>query len=240
MLRGESCASRPHGSMPLHEAPVRSHTPSSRVRPHKLPGEFATQTGLRGWVLLVYGHEVEPDCSHHRNQYEKVARALMRHRLATLPLALPSTPGPDHGRDERDIDALGEHVLRAMAWLGRTDALSARPCSLWGIGGGSAPALVAAATQPGGVAALVTSGGRPDLAWPRLSLVQAPTLVIVAGDDVLSQAVHRSAWLSLRCEKRYEVIPGVVDLFDTPDAWDSAIALAAQWLGGHVRSDLSR
>jgi putative phosphoribosyl transferase len=240
MLRALSGEARPHGSMALHGASARSRTSSSRVGPHHLPGEFATQAGLRGWVLLVYRNDDDPNGRHDRNRYETVSRALMRHRLATLPLALPSTPGPDPGQERPDLDACAERILRAMAWFGRTDALSERPCSLWGVGGGSAPALVAAATRPGGVAALVTSGGRPDLAWPRLSLVQAPTLVIVAGDDVLSQAVHRSAWLSLRCEKRYEVIPGVVDLFDTPDAWDSAIALAAQWLGGHVRSDLSR
>jgi putative phosphoribosyl transferase len=110
------------------------------------------------------------------------------------------------------------------------------PVCLFGASTGAAAALVAAADRPQDIAAVVSRGGRPDLAQGHLPLVQAPTLLIVGGDDVDVLELNQRALRQLRCTKRLEVVPGATHLFEEPGTLESVAALAADWFLEHLRA----
>jgi pimeloyl-ACP methyl ester carboxylesterase len=99
----------------------------------------------------------------------------------------------------------------------------------FGASTGAAAALVAAAARPQVVSAVVTRGGRPDLAGPALAHVRAPTLLIVGGNDFLVIELNRAALAQLRCEKRLVIVPGATHLFEEPGALDEVARLAREW-----------
>ncbi|HYR57400.1 MAG TPA: dienelactone hydrolase family protein, partial [Chthoniobacteraceae bacterium] len=105
-------------------------------------------------------------------------------------------------------------------------------------GGGAA--LVAAATRPDDVSAVVSRGGRPDLAGAALGKVRAPTLLIVGGDDDVVIGMNREAMAQMRCEVRLELIPGATHLFEEPGTLESVAQLASEWFSEHLRSNPER
>jgi len=162
------------------------------------------------------------------------AGMLNEHRLATLnlePQASEPTPAAPAGTD---VEALGERVLSTLAWLARQPDLQGLRIGLFGSGLGAAAALMAAAAQPAQVAAVVSRGGRPDLAGAALARVSAPTMLIVGGDDSTVIQCNRRALHQLRCAKRLELVPRATHWFEERGALLTMVELAAWWFGTHL------
>jgi putative phosphoribosyl transferase len=124
-----------------------------------------------------------------------------------------------------DIGLLGERVVGAVDWA----AQQAQPVGTFGASTGAAAALVAAAERPAAVTAVVSRGGRPDLAGDALSRVRAPTLLIVGGDDPVVLDLNRQAMERLAAETRLDVVPGASHLFEEPGTLDRVAELARDW-----------
>ena len=124
-----------------------------------------------------------------------------------------------------DIGLLGERVVGAVDWA----AEQARPLGAFGASTGAAAALVAASERPELVSAVVSRGGRPDLAGDALARVRAPTLLIVGGDDPVVVDLNRRAMERLEAETRLEVVPGASHLFEEPGTLDRVSELARDW-----------
>ena len=191
-----------------------------------LRGDLEVPDGARALVTFVHGsgsNRLSP-----RNRL--VAQALQSRGLATLLFDLLT---PDEAGDRRrvfDIDLLADRVAEAI------DALNAhladpRPAlGLFGASTGAAAALRVAARRPHEVAAVVSRGGRPDLAADALPAVRAPTLLIVGGDDPQVLALNREAFAALGCtDKRLEVVPGASHLFEEPGTLETVARLAGDW-----------
>ena len=193
-----------------------------------LEGELCIVEPARG--LVVFAHGSGSSRKSRRNLH--VAQTLQRHGLGTLLFDLLT---PDEGDDRRkvfDIPLLGQRVLEAL------DALPAPardlPLGLFGASTGAAAALVAAASRPDSVQAVVSRGGRPDLAREHLGLVRAATLLIVGGSDAAVLELNRAAYALLRCEKRIDVVPRATHLFEEAGALDTVAHLASEWFLDHL------
>src|SRR5690606_38300063 len=128
-----------------------------------------------------------------------------------------------------DVELLGARLVGAMAWARAQPHTAELPLGLFGASTGAAAALWAA-TEPGtDVAAIVSRGGRPDLAGPRLALVEAPVLLIVGGDDTVVLELNRQAAAALACEHELHVIPGATHLFEEPGTLEAAARAAREW-----------
>jgi putative phosphoribosyl transferase len=195
-----------------------------------LPGELDVPAGVAALVMFVHGS----GSSRLSVRNRRVAGVLQRHRLATLLFDLLTD---DEGADRRnvfDIGLLGERVEEALDWSAMRADLADRPIGLFGASTGAAAALAAAAAMPGRVGAVVSRGGRPDLAAASLARVVAPTLLIVGGADAEVLELNRSALRLLSCNKRLEVVPDATHLFEEPGALDSVAELAAAWFERHL------
>ena len=186
---------------------------------------LAVPEGAKGIVAFAHGSgssRLSP-----RNQH--VARGLNEAGLATLLFDLLL---PDEAEDRHnvfDIPLLASRLEEALDWIHGNDRLASFTVGLFGASTGAAAALVAAAHRPDAVSAVVSRGGRPDLAADLLPRVKAPTLLIVGGyDDVVIELNQRALDL-LACEKRLEIVPGATRLFEEPGTLDAAIELATAW-----------
>jgi putative phosphoribosyl transferase len=167
-----------------------------------------------------------------RNQF--VAEILQTQGLGTLLLDLLDQEEAEDRRKVFDIELLASRLQSAADWLRDEPETHHLRLGFFGASTGAAAALVAAARYPTSVGAVVSRGGRPDLAWEDLPAVLAPTLLIVGGndEDVLQlneQALHR-----LRCPKELVVIPGATHLFPEPGALEEVARLAQDWFGRHL------
>jgi putative phosphoribosyl transferase len=133
-----------------------------------------------------------------------------------------------------NIDLLGERVIAAVDWVQWRDDLSQLPVALFGASTGAAAALIAAAARPTVAAAVISRGGRPDLAPEALRNVQAPTLLIVGGDDTPVIEMNRDAMRHMRSPVTLEIVPGASHLFDEPGALERVARLAADWCRHHL------
>jgi dienelactone hydrolase len=133
-----------------------------------------------------------------------------------------------------DIPLLAERLTMAADWLGQDAQTEPLPLGYFGASTGAAAALVAAARAPGRVAAVVSRGGRADLAGPNLGDVRAPTLLIVGGDDEQVLELNRAALQELTCEKELAIVPGATHLFEEAGALDQVIELARCWFLKHL------
>jgi pimeloyl-ACP methyl ester carboxylesterase len=163
-----------------------------------------------------------------------VAAALQRAGLGTLLFDL-LTPDEDRTYETRfDIQLLTRRLLEARAfWLRRPEA-SGRVIGYFGASTGAAAALLAAAREPEGVGAVVSRGGRPDLAMEELPSVRAPTLLIVGSRDEAVLELNRRARARLVCEAELAVVPGATHLFEEPGTLEQVEALAADWFVRHL------
>jgi dienelactone hydrolase len=198
-----------------------------------LAGTLALPAGAAGVVLFAHGS----GSSRHSPRNRYVAGELQGAGLGTLLLDLLT---PEEERAEAatghlrfDIEFLATRLRAAIAWLRGNPATAALPLGLVGASTGAAAALVAAAADPG-VAAVVSRGGRPDLAGPALAAVRAPTLLIVGGADEVVLDLNRRALAELACEKQLAVIPGATHLFPEPGALEEAARLAREWFRRHL------
>jgi dienelactone hydrolase len=142
----------------------------------------------------------------------------------------------DDRRNVSDITLLGERVLEAIDQAAASATIAPLPLGLFGAGTGAAAALVAAARRPAGVAAVVSRGGRPDLAGDALALVRAPTLLIVGGTDFGVIEFNEEAGNGLVCDHEAAIVPGATPLFEEAGALEAAVELASSWLLRLVKS----
>jgi putative phosphoribosyl transferase len=163
-----------------------------------------------------------------------VADALNRAGLGTLLLDLRTT---DEARDRTngfDIGVVSGRLRDALAWLRRRPDAEALRLGLFGASTGAAAALWVAAEPDADVAAVVSRGGRPDLAAARLEDVRAPTLLIVGGNDPVVLEVNARAQIALRCPNQLQVVPGASHLFEEPGTLAAAADLACDWFLRHL------
>jgi len=163
----------------------------------------------------------------------QVAAELRDAGVATLLIDLLTTTEDATYHTRFDIEVLARRLHVCASWLG-TEPLSAPlPLGVFGASTGAAAALRMAAESGTGVAAVVSRGGRPDLAGASLAQVLSPTLLIVGGEDGAVLDLNRQAFEQLACEKALEIVPGATHLFEEPGALERVAALASAWFVRH-------
>jgi pimeloyl-ACP methyl ester carboxylesterase len=200
----------------------------------ELQGDLHIPAGALG--LIIFAHGSGSSRQSPRNRY--VARVLQEHLFGTLLLDLltvveEETESPA-GELRFNIGLLAERLLQASSWARANRYTSILPIGYFGASTGSAAALVAAARQPENVRAIVSRGGRPDLAGPYLQDVTAPTLLIVGGDDTVVIRLNEEALLHMRAEAKLEIVPGATHLFEEPGALEKVAELATNWFSQHM------
>jgi putative phosphoribosyl transferase len=206
-----------------------------RISPIGLDGILGLPRPAGGIVLFAHGSgsgRLSP-----RNNY--VAAALRSARLATLLFDLLTEQEAADRSNVFDIELLAERLALATTWVAAQGATKSLRIGYFGASTGAAAALVAAARLQESIRAIVSRGGRPDMAAPVLHHVRAPTLLIVGGHDVGVLELNEQAFAQLQCEKRLEIVPGATHLFEEPGALDQVIDLAGQWFRRHLNG-LSR
>jgi dienelactone hydrolase len=207
----------------------------------RLHGTLSRPAASRGIVVFAHGSgssRLSP-----RNTY--VAQLLSEAGFGALLFDLLTV---DEDRDYAtrfDIGLLSERLLGATGWLRnrlRDDGQARElPLGYFGASTGAAAALVAAAAPDAGIGAIVSRGGRPDLAGAQaLRRVRAPTLLIVGGDDPEVILLNRSAHAQLQCEKELSIVPGATHLFEEPGTLEAVARLAAAWFGRHLAGSLGQ
>lgn len=196
----------------------------------RLGGRLTVPAGARGLVVFAHGS----GSSRHSPRNRHVAEVLQQAGLATLLFDLLTTVEERDRANVFDIGLLGRRLAAAHAWLARQPDLGGVPVGYFGASTGAAAALWAAAEPGADVAAVVSRGGRPDLAGERLAAVRAPTLLVVGGRDPVVLDLNRAAQARLRCESRLDVVPGATHLFEEPGTLQAAAALARDWFVRHL------
>ena len=199
-----------------------------------LAGDLAVPPAAR--AIVVFAHGSGSSRLSPRNRY--VAGVLQDAGLGTLLMDLLSE------EEERidavtaelrfDIPMLAGRLAAATAWLAGQPEADGRKLGYFGASTGAAAALIAAAQRPDLVAAVVSRGGRADLAGDSLARVGAPTLLIVGGSDAPVIEMNRWALARLRCEKRLEIVPGATHLFEEPGTLEAVAGLARDWFLRHL------
>jgi pimeloyl-ACP methyl ester carboxylesterase len=200
------------------------------IGPIALPGDLAIPPQAKGIVIFAHGSgssRLSP-----RNRF--VAEALREGGTGTLLFDL-LTEREDQDYSRRfDIALLTERLVGATRWLrGRPEA-EGLGLGYFGASTGSAAALFAAAELGNEISAIVSRGGRPDLAAPALGTVQAPTLLIVGGEDHTVLDLNRNAYRRLKTAKHLAIIPGATHLFEEPGALEEVARLARDWFRKHL------
>ena len=200
-----------------------------------LNADLRTPPDARGLVIFAHGSGSSRFSARNR----QVAERLDRQGFATLLLDLltPQEEAVDaRTRQYRfDIERLGPRVSAAADWAGRQAAVRHLPIGCFGASTGAAAALIAAAERPEAIAAVVSRGGRPDLAGSALPRVKAPTLLIVGGDDEPVIEMNRDAMRQMRAHVELEIVPGATHLFEEPGTLEQVERLAADWFATHLR-----
>jgi putative phosphoribosyl transferase len=200
-------------------------------------GDLVIPARARGVVLFAHGS----GSSRHSPRNRYVAKQLQKAHLATLVMDLLTVP--EERLDEAtggslrfDIGLLASRLVAASDWARTNPSTNHLPVGYFGASTGAAAALVAAAAEwRGKVGAVVSRGGRPDLAREALAAVRAPTLLIVGGDDYEVIELNRQALARLACEKSLEIVPGATHLFEEPGTLEQVAALAADWFDRHLK-----
>jgi len=205
-----------------------------------LPGDlgFPAQAQAHGIVLFAHGS----GSSRHSPRNQFVARALERRGLATLLIDL-LTP-EEEAIDDRtaqyrfDVEMLAARLATIVDWLRRRKETSSLPIGVFGASTGGGAALMAAAARSKEIAAVVSRGGRPDLAGNALPLVAAPTLLIVGGLDAPVVQMNREAMRQMRAKVTLEIVPGATHLFEEPGALERVAELGGDWFGRYLQAPL--
>ena len=177
--------------------------------------------------IVVFAHGSGSGRLSPRNNF--VARYLQQGRVATLLIDLLTPNEADDRRKVFDIDLLADRVLLAKAWLEQDDRTKGLGIGYFGASTGAGAALQAAARDPSSIRAVVSRGGRPDLAEAYLPSVTAPTLLIVGGDDEPVIEMNRAAYRLLSCPKRLVIVPGATHLFEEPGTLEQVAEHALLW-----------
>jgi dienelactone hydrolase len=199
-----------------------------------LQGDLTIPSSPGGIVLFAHGS----GSSRHSPRNKYVAQVLQQAGLATLLMDLLTSD--EESRDAYtaslrfDIELLARRLIEATRWLIEQPQTAPLPIGYFGASTGAAAALVAAAELRDLVAAVVSRGGRPDLAGGALRQVVAPTLLIVGGNDRIVFDLNRKALAELHGEKRLEIVPGAGHLFEEPGTLESVSGMARNWFGRYL------
>ncbi len=200
-----------------------------------LQGDLRVPTDAHGIVLFAHGS----GSSRHSPRNQHVAAILQQAGIATLLLDLLTAD--EEEIDLRtaelrfDIELLANRLLHASHWVGQQRYLADFAIGYFGASTGAAAALIAASKAPEKIAAVVSRGGRPDLAGPVLGTIRAPTLLVVGGEDHTVLELNRKAMSYLQCESRLEIVAGATHLFEEPGALDQVAQLAREWFEKYLR-----
>lgn len=216
-------------------SPEQVHPVRVPAGPVTLGGDLGVPEGARGVVLFAHGS----GSGRHSPRNRYVARELREAGLATLLIDLLTPEEEEVDLRTRhlrfDIGLLAERLVGATDWLEQNPMTRRLRVGHFGASTGAGAALVAAARRPESVGAVVSRGGRPDLAGrDALSRVRAPTLLIVGGADEPVIGMNREAMEHLRAKKRMEIVPGATHLFEEPGTLETVARLAAGWFVEHL------
>jgi putative phosphoribosyl transferase len=199
-----------------------------------LRGDLVVPEDAVGIVIFAHGS----GSSRHSRRNRYVAGVLQEAGLATLLMDLLTAEEDAIDQVTRelrfDIDLLSDRLTGAVDWASRQQATGILPVGLFGASTGAAAALRAAAARPGAVRAVVSRGGRPDLAGAALPLVQAPTLLIVGEADVPVIPLNTAAQAQMRAPTQLVLVPGATHLFAEPGTLETAAQLARDWFLEHL------
>jgi len=199
-----------------------------------LDGNLTIVAQTKGLVLFAHGS----GSSRHSPRNQFVARTLNDAGLATLlfDLLTPEEESVDvYTREHRfDIGLLAERLVYATKWAKQQKQTKDFRIGYFGSSTGGGAALVAAAELPDDIGAVVSRGGRPDLAGDALPKVEAPTLLIVGGDDHVVIELNEQARAQMKCECKIEIVPGATHLFEEPGALEQVAKLASEWFLCHI------
>jgi pimeloyl-ACP methyl ester carboxylesterase len=198
----------------------------------ELEGELIVPEAANGIVIFAHGS----GSSRHSSRNKFVARTLREAGVGTLLFDLLTREeeiAEQHTRHLRfDIVLLAARLIKAWEWV-QGEVGNQVPIGFFGASTGAAAALVAAAQLGNAIGAVVSRGGRPDLADEALKNVTAPTLLIVGGFDTVVIPLNQQAFDKLHCEKELRIVPGATHLFEEPGTLDQAAQLAAAWFQQH-------
>ena len=200
-----------------------------------LDGDLVVPSGASGIAVFAHGS----GSSRHSPRNRSVARVIREAGVGSLLFDLLT-------REEESVDVFTRHLrfdielltrrlIEATRWLASQEETRNLRVGYFGSSTGAAAALMAAARLGDEIGAVVSRGGRPDLAGDALPLVKAPTLLIVGGHDETVIELNQDAYARLRCEKELRVIPGATHLFEEPGALEQVADYAADWLKGHLQ-----
>lgn len=206
------------------------------IPPSGIIGDLMLPDRARGVIVFAHGSGSSRFSS--RNRF--VAAVLQRGGFATLLLDLLTAEEEQIDLRTRhlrfDIDLLANRLVEATGWAGSDAATEGLPVGYFGASTGAAAALIAAAQLPGSTRAVVSRGGRPDLAGAALPKVKAPTLLIVGGDDDVVIGLNERALNELQSEKKLEIVPGATHLFEEAGALERVAYLAKAWFDRYLLS----
>jgi putative phosphoribosyl transferase len=204
-----------------------------------LEGDLCIPSNASGLVVFAHGSGSSRKSS--RNRY--VAQVLRQTGLATLLFDLLTIEEEkmdmQTGRYRFDIRMLANRLVSTTQWLKENPETKDMNIGYFGASTGAAAALLAAAEHSDDIGAVVSRGGRPDLARPALPYVKSPTLLIVGGHDLPVMAINRDAYSELRAEKKLVVIPGATHLFEEPGALEEVAKLATNWFANYLSRKVS-
>ena len=195
-----------------------------------LPGTLALPEKAYGLVLFAHGSGSSRFSS--RNRF--VAGVLQKAQIGTLLFDLLTAEEDQIYENRFNIDLITERLVKATEWLAQQDEAKGLAFSYFGASTGAAAALRAAAVLGSRIKAVVSRGGRPDLAMEVLARVEAPTLLIVGGNDEVVLELNEKSLARLQTTKNLEIIPGATHLFEEPGTLEQAASAAASWFKKHL------
>jgi putative phosphoribosyl transferase len=200
----------------------------------KLDGDLSLPEGTSGIVLFVYGC----GSNRHSPRNQMVAHAIREAGVGTLLFDLLTNEEEAEnnraGAPIHHLDLLAKRVVGVTRWLGKHPVVSSLKVGYFAARTGSAAALMAAAELGGKVCAIVSRGGRPDLAGPALRRVRSSTLLIVGSHDRNVGIMNQEAFDQLQCEKDFQTVPGATHLFAEPGKLEQVAQLSANWFRLHM------
>lgn len=212
---------------------MRANSHEVRIVPTGLDGNLTVPPDSIGIVLFAHGS----GSSRHSPRNVYVAQALQEAKMATLLFDLLTEDEAMDRENVFDISLLGNRLREATRWVKGHEPARHLPIGYFGASTGAAAALIAAADGHE-IGAIVSRGGRPDLAGEALARVTAPTLLIVGGDDDVVIELNREAYAQMRCEKRLSIVPGATHLFEEPGTLDEVVRLACEWFTKYLGAAL--
>lgn len=225
-----------------HNVAIRERAVEVPCGPVRLDADLASPEHPAGVVVFAHGSGSGRKSPRNRT----VAGELLEASLATLLIDLLTAEESDEdqvtGRWRFDVDLLAERVVAAIDWLAEERDLGRLPVGCFGASTGAAAALIAAAERPEIVHAVVSRGGRPDLAVQALSRVKAPTLLIVGGNDEPVIELNKQAMMHIpeTTEKELKIIPGATHLFEEPGKLEEVASLARDWFIRHLEAAMPK